>query len=361
MKLSHSKVKRGGAATNDVAPIPPAELNERSHQLIMPGCSVANSFFSGRRSDLIRRRYTPLAVLVSLLVAINLFAIEPATAQFTEQAAEQPAEQAARPTETRNRGEVSKPHDTTDSAAQLDNFTRAKQQAAENNIREGSAELEREASLAAEVQDAARFKNFSRFLPPQWRTALIQSRKAHRPGPLIVFRQWAQERKPFGATLLFCLFFGLIGTAFFPRQIAVAQERCRSEFWKCLGTSILIGITLLVTVRILNSLLIAHALSTVLIAMLQLAMIAGLSVGVALIGEGLTRGNLAKSNYFLTHPRVATFTKILIGSVIIALIVQIPGAGLLPRIGIRIALLVAILGFGGLLKTKFGTEPTSTR
>ncbi|MBX9666368.1 MAG: hypothetical protein K2X93_02070 [Candidatus Obscuribacterales bacterium] len=216
-------------------------------------------------------------------------------------------------------------------------------------------------SNTGDEQDLQRVRKLTENLPPFVRHALLINSSSRR-APVMVFRRWAAERKRFVPTFLFCTFAGLIGTAFFSRYVAVAQECCRQQFWRCIGRSILTGVTILISVRVLDNLVITQPLSAVLIAMLEAGLIAGLSIGVSLIGERLsTKSGLCKIEYFGNHQRVTEFVRILLGSLVIALIVQIPGIGLMPRIGIRVAVLIAILGSGGLLATKFGTRPITER
>jgi len=207
-------------------------------------------------------------------------------------------------------------------------------------------------------EDRARIEKFKRLVPDRWRAWLPDARRqAHHHTPVLSYKYWSNEPKRFAPTLLFCLFTGLVGVAFFSRQVTVAQECCKTQFWRCFFKASLSGITLLISVIVLDRLGITGALATTLLAVLELVVVAGLSVGVSLIGERvLEKTGLARLEYFKSHPRMTTFTKVFIGSLIIALIVQIPGLGRLPRIGIRIATLIAVLGAGGLLNTKFGTQ-----
>lgn len=218
-----------------------------------------------------------------------------------------------------------------------------------------------ETDTAQDIEDQARVEKFKQFVPENLRRWLPEVRKrAHRHTPVLSYKHWSNEPKRFVPTLLFCLFTGLTGSAFFSRQIFVAQDCCKSQFWSCLAKASLSGITVLISVIVLDRLGITGSLATLLLAVLELVVVAGLSVGVSLIGERIfEKTGLVNLEYLKSHPRLATFMKIFIGSVIIALIVQIPGLGKLPRIGIRIATLIAVLGAGGLLKTKFGTQPIS--
>jgi len=219
-----------------------------------------------------------------------------------------------------------------------------------------------ETTVAPDEEDTQRVRRFAKMVPPAFRAWLPDVRQGgHHRTPVLSFRHWMVERKPLPATFLFCMFIGLLGTAFFPKQISVAAECCRTQFWRCLGRATLSGIVVLITIIILDRLVITESLATVLIALMQFVLVAGLSVGVSMLGDRvLERTKITNIEYLKTHPRVATFLKLLIGSLLIALIVQLPGLGKLPRIGIRIAVLIAILGAGGLLKTRFGTQPVSS-
>ncbi len=419
MKRLHSEVKQHAMVTHDVAPMPPIDTRKHCHHAVLPIESIANSFFRGCRGDVRGHRLAPLAVLIVLLMmnlSINPVYSQTTDAANGRAETAQPEtsvhdasvhntsaqntsvhDDSVHDTSVQNTSvhddsvhdtSVQNPpvhdasvhdtsaqnspvhddfvHDTSTHDASIDegsvdtthdasisDKSAFQKQDADDSEKE---ELDANGTLSADDADIQRVRKFSRFFPPQIRKAIVQSRQANRKGPLMVFRHWAQERKPFVASFLFCLFIGLLGSAFFPNQVSVAQECCRSQFWKCLGKAILVGMTLIATVRILDLLMIANPLTTLLLALLELVIVAGLAVGVSLIGEGVTRNSLDNSDYFKTHPRLATFTKICLGSLILAIVIQIPGAGLLPRIGIRIALLVAILGAGGLLKTKFGTQ-----
>ncbi len=213
---------------------------------------------------------------------------------------------------------------------------------------ESPADRETDASMQEDEKES---RAWVQKLPPLLRPDFAKADTNR--APLMAFRRWAHERKPFFPTFLFCLFVGLVGVSFFPTSISNAEEACKKSFWRCLGRAFLVGTVLVISVRILNQLQITLPLSTVLLAVLQMGILAGLSVGISLIGDRLIiKTGFAKLPFMAEHPRLVTFMQILIGSLMIALIAQIPGIGRLPRIGIRIALLIAILGVGGLLKAR---------
>lgn len=254
---------------------------------------------------------------------------------------------------------VHAPGATESIAAEATDTTSAKRILSTENYQRNDAHDSANAYPAGmDDEDRARIEKFKRLVPDRWRAWLPDARgKAHHHTPVLSYKYWSNEPKRFAPTLLFCLFTGLIGVAFFSRQVTVAHECCRTQFWRCFFKASLSGITVLISVIVLDRLGITSALATTLLAVLELVVVAGLSVGVSLIGERvLEKTGLARLEYFKSHPRMTTFTKVFVGSLIIALIVQIPGLGRLPRIGIRIATLIAVLGAGGLLNTKFGTQ-----
>ncbi len=186
------------------------------------------------------------------------------------------------------------------------------------------------------------------------------SLRSHEQPPMVAFRQWAKTPKPFLPSLALFIFVGILGNAFFASQIAVAQECCRSQFWRCLGRAILVGVMIGISQRILLLLEITVPLSVVIAGAVQLCLFAGLSVAITLIGERiLKRTGLSQLPWMIDHPRVCMFLRIFVGSLLLAGIGQIPAVGKLPQIGIRLIMLLVILGAGGLLKTRFGTKPIS--
>ncbi|MBZ0187107.1 MAG: hypothetical protein K8F91_12745 [Candidatus Obscuribacterales bacterium] len=170
----------------------------------------------------------------------------------------------------------------------------------------------------------------------------------------IIFRQWANKRKPFAASFLFCTLFSIVGLGFFPRSISLAKDQCRSGFWKSLGLAVLVSITCLTLANVLMLIEIGQPLAQLLLAILELMILTGLCVAVSMVGEGLLKKTgIIESSWARAHPRLLTLAIIIVGSLVVAAILQIPGFGNLPRIGIRIAVLLALAGAGGLLKTIF--------
>jgi len=152
------------------------------------------------------------------------------------------------------------------------------------------------------------------------------------------------------------MFSSLLVCSFFPTQVATAKEACRRQFWRCIGKGTLVTILIATAARILVAINFTH-LALVGIAFVQLAALGGLCVSISLIGTRiLDKCGLSQKGWMLAHPRWATFFALFIGCLIVALITQIPGLGRFPKLGMRIVMLIAILGAGGLLKTRFGTK-----
>ena len=180
----------------------------------------------------------------------------------------------------------------------------------------------------------------------------------HEQAPGVAFRRWASSPKPVLPTLLFLLFAGIVSNAFFPARLAMAQECCKRHFWGCLGRALVVGIIVGIAIRILLALGITIPLALLFSGLIQFGILGGLCVGITLIGDRiLSKTGLLEKSWLIDHPRWTIFFKIVAGSLLLTAIAQIPGVGRLPQIGIRLVMLVAILGAGGLLKTKFGTEP----
>lgn len=173
--------------------------------------------------------------------------------------------------------------------------------------------------------------------------------------PMRAFRSWLQSKRPFIPVFLILMFSSLTVCSFFPTQIATAQDACRRQFWRCIGKGILVTILTATAARILVAINFTH-LALVAMAFVQFVALAGLCVSISLIGTRiLDKCGLSEKSWMLAHPRWAVFFAVLIGCLIVALITQIPGLGRFPKLGLRIVMLIAILGAGGLLKTRFGT------
>lgn len=105
----------------------------------------------------------------------------------------------------------------------------------ETNGQHRQAQVEQ--NYAVDEEDTQRVRRFRKLVPSALRGWLPEVRpQAHSRTPVLTFRHWMNERKRFPGVFLFCIFVGLLGTAFFPKQLATAGECCRSQFWTCCPT-----------------------------------------------------------------------------------------------------------------------------
>ncbi|MCA9803783.1 MAG: hypothetical protein KC777_17550 [Cyanobacteria bacterium HKST-UBA02] len=199
-------------------------------------------------------------------------------------------------------------------------------------------------------QELPRFRERAREILRQRNPGLAAAfEKSPRPG--LTFRAWANKPKPLPATFLFCAFISIIGTGFFPGFINSARAATRKKFWRCLGVSVMVLITGLMLSTVLYLIEMGIPLAHLIIACLQLILLAGLCVAVTTMGHGiLARAGLSRSDWAARHPRLLNLLAVLTGSLLFALMVQIPGFRKVPPVGIRIAVLLALVGAGGLLR-----------
>lgn len=164
------------------------------------------------------------------------------------------------------------------------------------------------------------------------------------------FRQWANEAKPFGKTALLCVFIAVIGLGFFPRVMEISQNAVRTSFWRCLGRALVTNVSLLILFRVFVGAKATVPLSILLIGLTELLLLAGLAVSICLFGNQIAkRTGIQNLSFIKSRPKIGHLISISIGSILMALLVQIPELGQLPPIGTRLAVLIATVGEGGLL------------
>lgn len=178
-----------------------------------------------------------------------------------------------------------------------------------------------------------------------------------RKQPFLYFRHWARKRLPIVPSFLFLLFVSITLTLAFSKRIDVAKAACRTSFWRCMGRAILTFSLMLIFARFLFMTVIGTPLALLMIALAELVGVFGLAVGISLVGESVcARLGLNKSDWREQHPRQSRVLTAVVGSIIAALILLIPGVGNIPPIGTRIVMLIATLGAGGLLRTHLGKK-----
>ncbi|MBY0357615.1 MAG: hypothetical protein K2W82_06405 [Candidatus Obscuribacterales bacterium] len=167
--------------------------------------------------------------------------------------------------------------------------------------------------------------------------------------PFLQWRRWAETRQPFLPSLLFCLFSSLLLWSIFPKTLGAAETNCRQEFWKSLLSGAVIITIILTFSRMVFSTYIDWPLGILVVALTQLSLLAGLSVIISLVGRSIALVS-GFSASFSSRKNLSRFVELTLGSLLCAAILQIPLFGNLPAIGIRLLMLFALLGAGGIFK-----------
>lgn len=176
-----------------------------------------------------------------------------------------------------------------------------------------------------------------------------------RKRPLLFWRRWAERRLPPGAALGFILFVNSLAYALIRSRMEVAAGAIRAHFWRCLGRGLLAVALTVVCVRICFETTILAPLAIVLVGFLELGLIAGLAVVSFMVSTSiLSKTGIERGLNLTEHPVLQAVLTVAIASLFAGLILLIPGFGLMPRIGIRLIMLMCLLGFGGLIRTKLG-------
>jgi hypothetical protein len=178
-------------------------------------------------------------------------------------------------------------------------------------------------------------------------------RIGHRPTtgrPLLVWYHWANQRKPFLPSLLFILFFSVTISSLMPHWTANAQSECKTRFWRTFFHGCMAMAIGLIAVRFSLMSKIGWPAAIILMGLVQITVLCGLSVLVLSVGQSV--GTHLKLDKFIARHDVRRLTFILLGALVCALLLQIPGFGPLPRIGTRLVALLALVGVGGLVRTR---------
>lgn len=209
------------------------------------------------------------------------------------------------------------------------------------------SQYEREIQMFAFLQSPPHEPaGFGRF----WQRAPIFEKQLMATRPMIVWYHWANQPKPLFLSLLFVLFFSVTLTSLAPRWAANAQVECKAKFWRMFLFGCLILAVTITAVRVCLLTMLGWPAAIVLMGAMQIAAIGGLSVMILSIGESI--GSHLKVDKWIARADVRRLFCLLIGSVICALLLQIPGFGPLPRIGTRLVGLLAVVGLGALFRSR---------
>ncbi len=169
--------------------------------------------------------------------------------------------------------------------------------------------------------------------------------------PMLQWRRWADKTHRFMPSFLFIAFISTLCWSFFPLKMQAAAEESKKSFWKSFATGLLIAAVTMLTTRAVFLSELGWPLGI---------LIAGLSQAAMLIGLSLTIYNLGHSILLILHlnkiPALAQnaachrICDLIAGSLLAALLLQIPSIGLLPRPGSRLLAFFALLGIGAIYR-----------
>lgn len=174
--------------------------------------------------------------------------------------------------------------------------------------------------------------------------------------PLLFFRNWANTPLPPVQSFLFLFFATLVVSELMPTRLERARRSCASSYWRSLWCGIVACLLFVASARALFVSEIGIPLALLSLAALELFLLIGFAISATLIGQTLLttmRLNRTGSSKWLWLGRLgAPF----LGTLLLSFVLMIPQIGVLPRIGIRLIILLCFLGMGAWFRTGMGTK-----
>lgn len=168
--------------------------------------------------------------------------------------------------------------------------------------------------------------------------------------PMLLWFHWANLPKPFGPCFLFILFISVSVTSVMPVWVKKAEMFCKQSFWRTFFVGCLIATLTITLIRGALLSMFGWPMSVLVAGAFQLSLLVGLSVMVLLIGESL--GYYLKLDAWIKRPDVRRLACLVLGTLICVALLQIPGIGILPKIGTRLVAMLALVGLGGLYRSR---------
>lgn len=191
----------------------------------------------------------------------------------------------------------------------------------------GSLEKEAGSIIEGDTVYFKGFEDFSEFFGAGFKGALIPI--------LVIF-------KLISVFITFLL--ALLVTALFPRQITAASSHVRKSFWPVVGTgilSIIIYVGLVIFAALLSFVLIGIPILIALIIIGFIIKLFGRVVIFYFFGESLLHA--------FNKSKVSPFAGVLLGFILVSFI------SFIPILGALITFCLSIIGWGAVIRTKFGT------
>src|ERR1700733_4305367 len=165
--------------------------------------------------------------------------------------------------------------------------------------------------------------------------------------PFLYWRLWINQCLPVRRLLVFFLFLSSALQLLCGPALLGAKEHYEKKWLRSLGVGILASVFAVTAVVGMVRLGLFAPLATALLAIVQLCGLLGLTTAAMSAWESVPR--LTRLEKFLTKPWLKTFVPLWTGTILLSLLMLIPGAGPLPRLGNRILALIAVTGAGALL------------
>ena len=173
-----------------------------------------------------------------------------------------------------------------------------------------------------------------------------------RKQPFRYWRSWANRPLPVVPAFFFLFMTSTLAVALVPEMLTRAQASSTNSFWRSLLSGFLTAVIALVFARVLFISEIGNPLALVILALVELGLLMGLAALAWLIGESLLSRLRLSGVAMLSRDRLTgRLVQVALGVALISTLLLIPGLGNLPRVGIRLVLLVAALGLGGLVRS----------
>lgn len=209
---------------------------------------------------------------------------------------------------------------------------------------------------AATVPDEAEATSPFAGLMPQLHSELPKEDLRRRP--LLYFRMWANKPLPLVPSFLFLFFITLVASELMPARMEVARSYYASHYWRSLWSGIVACLLFTTSARALFASDIGVPLAVVSLAALEFFVLIGASISTTLIGQTvLTVVNPKRAPAPATKRHwTKRLAAPLVGSLLLSLLLIIPPLGILPRVGIRLIMLLSFLGMGAFFRTGMGTK-----
>jgi hypothetical protein len=174
--------------------------------------------------------------------------------------------------------------------------------------------------------------------------------------PLLYFRMWANKPLPPVLSFLFLLFISIVASEVMPSRMDVARRYYATHYWRSLWSGIVACLLFVTLARALFASEIGLPLAIVSLAALELFVLIGVAISSTLVGQTILSVFSRKQAAPIKRQWFERLAAPLLGSFLLSLLLLIPPLGILPRIGIRLIMLLSFLGMGAWFRTGMGTK-----